>query len=239
MRREFSAGFIIFKRTRTGVRYLLLRQGVAYWNFPKGHIEKNESDLKAAFREVREETGLKHVVPFLGFKRHETYFFRKNKGAATRFKLVTYFLAEAARNEQVVISHEHETFGWFSFADALKTLRYRGSKLLLRDASRFLKTGLNPQAQKIYQLTQKIPAGKVTTYGEIARALKKPRLSRFVGMVLNRNTDPAIPCHRVVRYNGDVGGFNRGAQKKIALLKREGIIVKNGRVDLAKFDFHF
>ncbi|MDO8600293.1 MAG: methylated-DNA--[protein]-cysteine S-methyltransferase [bacterium] len=237
MKREFSAGFIIFKRTREGIRYLLLLHGGDYWNFPKGHVEKNESDIVAAFRETREETGLKRPTPVLGFKRYEKYFFRRGKKA--RFKLVVYFLAEVSPKENVRISHEHEEFSWFSFEKALKMLRYRESKRLIRDAHQFLKIGLDPLSQKIYTLTKKIPKGKVSTYGEIARVVGKPHISRFVGFVLNKNTDPVIPCHRVVKENGEVGGYNKGTPKKEALLKREGVLVERGRVDLARFLFHF
>ncbi len=237
-KREISAGFVVFKRSRKGRQYLLLYHGGNYWNFPKGHIEKNENDLRAAFRETREETGLKRIHQILGFKRYEKYFLRRS-GKGLVFKLVTYFIAEADGKERVRISDEHEGIGWFSFADALKKMNYKESRKVLQDAHEFLNVGLHPLAQKIYQLAKKIPAGKVTTYGEIAAALKKPRMSRFVGTVLNKNTDESIPCHRVVKQNGEIGGYNKGTIKKIAILKREGVIVENGRVDLLKFGFRF
>lgn len=240
VRREFSAGFIIFKRTRRSVRYLLLRHGGAYWNFPKGHIEKNESDLKAAFREVREETGLKRLRVIPGFKRYEKYFFRRDgEKTGARFKLVMYFLAEVKQEERVVISHEHEAFGWFSFADALKMVRYQESKRLISGARDFLKIGLNPAAQKIYTLTRKIPKGKVSTYGEIAAAIGKPYAARFIGNVLNKNTDPAIPCHRVIASDGTLGGYNKGVSRKVALLEKEGIEIEHNRIDLRRFLFRF
>lgn len=240
MRKEISAGFIIFKRTRSGIRYLLLRSGGNYWNFPKGHIEKNESDLKAAFREVHEETGLKRLCVIPGFKRYEKYFFRRaGKKTGARFKLVVYFLAEVKPEERVVISHEHEAFGWFSFADALKMVRYQESKRLISGARDFLKIGLNPAAQKIYTLTRKISKGKVSTYGEIARACGKPNAGRFAGFVLNKNTDPAIPCHRVIASDGTLGGYNKGVTRKAALLKKEGVIIINNRIDFRRFLFRF
>lgn len=234
--REISAGFVVFRQFRRGRQYLLLHHEGNYWNFPKGHIEKGEDNLKAAFRETREETGLKKIRQVLGFKRYEKYFLRRGKRKFV-FKLVIYFIAETSGKEKVHISDEHEGFGWFSFSDALQKLKYEESRTILRDAHAFLNIGLHPLAQNIYQLTKKIPEGTVTTYGEIAAALKKPRLSRFVGTVLNSNTDPAIPCHRVIRQNGEVGGYNKGTSKKIVLLKREGIMVKSGRVDILKFGY--
>lgn len=136
MKREFSAGFIVFKRTRAGVRYLLLHHGGAYWNFPKGHIEKNENDLQAAFRETREETGLKRIRHILGFKRYEKYFLRHN-GAVNAFKLVIYFLAESDGKETARVSDEHEAVGWFSFADALKKCAIKNQKICCETPMRF------------------------------------------------------------------------------------------------------
>jgi bis(5'-nucleosidyl)-tetraphosphatase len=238
MKKEISAGFIVFKRTRAGIRYLLLRHGGNYWNFPKGHIEKNENDLAAAIRETREETGLRRIRQILGFKRYEKYFLRRG-GMVDAFKLVIYFIAEADGKEKIRVSDEHEEIGWFSFADAMQKMKYKESKNLLRDAHAFLKIGLGVYAQKIYRLTQKIPNGRVSSYGEIARVIDKPHASRFVGFVLNKNTDPAIPCHRVIRENGDIGGYNKGTTKKIALLKREGVFVESGRADLRRHFFRF
>lgn len=89
--------------------------------------------------------------------------------------------------------------------------------------------------QKVLNLTKKIPRGKVTTYGEIARALKTS--PRTVGQALKRNTRPVvIPCHRVVCSDGSLGGY-RGklnSRRKISLLKKEGVLVKNNR--LKNFD---
>lgn len=237
MKREFSAGFIIFKRTRNGVRYLLLRHGNNYWNFPKGHIEKNESELVAAFRETREETGLRHLTPILGFRHYAKYFFRRN--AKARFKLVVYFLAEASPKETVRISSEHEAFDWFDFSEAVKMFRYHESQKLLFSARQFLKICRDPRAQKIYQLTRKIPKGKVSTYGEIARAIGQPNTSRFVGFVLHKNTDSAIPCHRVIASDGTLGGYNNGILRKTALLKKEGVIISGHRIDLSRFGIRF
>lgn len=85
--------------------------------------------------------------------------------------------------------------------------------------------------RKVYGATRKIPKGKVATYGQIAGFIGKPRAARAVGNVLNSNPfAPKIPCHRVVRSDGGVGGFAFGASKKIALLRKEGLRVKNGKV---------
>ena len=77
----------------------------------------------------------------------------------------------------------------------------------------------------------KIPRGKVSTYGRIARCIGSPRAGRAVGNALSKNPSPVtIPCHRVVRSDGLVGGYAGGQNKKIDLLRKEGITIRNGRI---------
>ncbi len=94
---------------------------------------------------------------------------------------------------------------------------------------------------KVYALCKKIPKGKVTTYREIGNALGgKGQIYRAVGAALNKNPFVLqVPCHRVVNSNGFVGGFVHGTNKKIQLLKKEGIKIKNKKIDLKKFLFRF
>ena len=83
----------------------------------------------------------------------------------------------------------------------------------------------------VYQKTRMVLRGRVTTYGQIARAIGKPRASRAVGNALNRNPYALIvPCHRVVRSDGKIGGFARGAKAKARILAKEGVEVKNGKI---------
>ena len=79
-------------------------------------------------------------------------------------------------------------------------------------------------ASKVLAATRKIPRGKTATYKEIAKLVDNQRAYRAVGNILNKNYDSKIPCHRVVRSDGKSGGYNRGAKKKLALLKKEGAI---------------
>ena len=76
-----------------------------------------------------------------------------------------------------------------------------------------------------------IPRGKVMTYGTIARRIDRPRAARAVGNALHRNPLPLlVPCHRVVRADGSLGGFGAGPAVKTALLAREGVPLCGGRV---------
>ena len=76
--------------------------------------------------------------------------------------------------------------------------------------------------EKVYEVVKKIPKGKTLTYKEVARLARRPKAFRAVGSILNKNYDKAIPCHRVVRSDGKTGGYNRGAENKRKILRREG-----------------
>jgi deoxyribonuclease V len=79
-----------------------------------------------------------------------------------------------------------------------------------------------------YDLVKQIPAGRVSTYGALAKALGDPIAARAVGVMLSQNPEPiTIPCHRVVNSDGTLGGFTNpnGVLEKIKLLKREGVKV--------------
>jgi methylated-DNA-[protein]-cysteine S-methyltransferase len=76
----------------------------------------------------------------------------------------------------------------------------------------------------VYDLLQRVPAGKVSTYGDLAKALGNPLASRQVGRILGRNPNPIkVPCHRVVMSDGKVGGYFYGSERKKELLEKEGI----------------
>ena len=86
--------------------------------------------------------------------------------------------------------------------------------------------------QAVYDIVSQIPSGKVSMYGEIAKAVGDIRAARAVGRILNENPRLIeIPCHRVVHSNGGVGGYRLGVKKKIELLKDEAIEVRDGKVE--------
>jgi O-6-methylguanine DNA methyltransferase len=86
-------------------------------------------------------------------------------------------------------------------------------------------------SELVWTATKKIPRGQVATYQQIARIIRRPQTARAVGNALNQNPyAPVVPCHRVVKSNGMVGGFASGTKKKIDLLKKEGIAIKAGKV---------
>ena len=90
----------------------------------------------------------------------------------------------------------------------------------------------------VYEFLKKIPKGKVTTYGIIARAVGHPRAARLVGNILHKNPYPVvIPCHRVVNRDGRLApafAFG-GMDVQARLLESEGVAVKDGYVNLRKY----
>ena len=94
--------------------------------------------------------------------------------------------------------------------------------------------------QRCYELLLQIPKGKVTTYREIAHELGI-KAYRAVGQAMNRNPNLVeVPCYRVVKSNGEVGGYAEGLSRKIELLRQEGVDVsESGRIDLSKFLYSF
>ncbi|MRN69547.1 MAG: methylated-DNA--[protein]-cysteine S-methyltransferase [Nitrosopumilales archaeon] len=86
--------------------------------------------------------------------------------------------------------------------------------------------------QDVYLLLSKIPPGKVSTYGDIAKALGHPKAARAIGRIIANNPNPiSIPCHRVVKSNGEIGGFAYGEQRKREILEKEGIKFQNRIVE--------
>ncbi len=88
--------------------------------------------------------------------------------------------------------------------------------------------------QKVLKIVSQIPKGQVLTYKQVAQKAGSPRAWRAVGNILNRNyrerkwqlplteTKP-IPCHRVIRSDGQIGGYAKGQEAKEKLLKKEGV----------------
>ena len=83
-----------------------------------------------------------------------------------------------------------------------------------------------PFQKKVWQALTEIPKGKTLTYKELARRIGRPRAIRAVANAVGRNPlAPLIPCHRVIRSDGAIGGYSGkgGVKAKIKLLKKEGL----------------
>ena len=82
-----------------------------------------------------------------------------------------------------------------------------------------------------YYLVRQIPAGRVSTYGAVAKALGNKGYARAVGKYMNKNPDAdTMPCFKIVKSDGSLGGFGLGIDDKIRRLKKDGIEVKDGKI---------
>jgi 8-oxo-dGTP pyrophosphatase MutT (NUDIX family) len=139
-KRQVVAGFVVFRRTEDGIKYLLLYKRGSYWNFPKGHFEEGEESMATALRETEEETGIKpselRIIP--GFKAFEKFAFRA--GNERIHDTVILFLAETRRAEVRISPREHSGFGWFTYQDAIATVgkKYLATKHVLKQAHDFI-----------------------------------------------------------------------------------------------------
>jgi len=132
MKHENSAGVIIFYQDEEP--YFLLLKYPTYWGFAKGWIEPGEDAQDAAIRETKEEAGiLVNLIP--GFKKEQRWFYM-NKEKEKVSKHAVFFLAEISENEaeKVKISFEHEGFAWLSFEEAMKKLKIRNNREMLKKA---------------------------------------------------------------------------------------------------------
>lgn len=101
---------------------------------------------------------------------------------------------------------------------------------MMPDKETKMRTSKPIRDSDVYNLLLKIPPGKVSTYGDIARALGNPSASRMIGRILGKNPNPLkVPCHRIVMSDGRVGGYAYGIAKKRQLLENEGVsLLANG-----------
>ena len=144
IKRQRSAGSIIYRTVREGVLFLLLFHSGKYWNFPKGKIENEKENVwDTAIREIEEETGLtKQNLYFRrGFKTTEQYTFTERKQKIT--KHVTYFLAESKKTNIIISPREHRGYGWFTYQEAISFLKHKNARRNLKEAYDFIqKTGV-------------------------------------------------------------------------------------------------
>ena len=144
---EKSVGAVIFRRTKYGVKFLLLDHGGNYWNYPKGHVEKGENEEQTLKREVEEETGM-HQLEIIHDFRHKNHYFyrakrqekakRKKAGRAINIvKTVVYYLVEAKDNA-VKLSDEHVGYTWLDYEKALEKVTYKSSQKILSKAWKIL-----------------------------------------------------------------------------------------------------
>lgn len=143
---EVSVGGVIFFEAIKRL-YLLLeyerindKEGKhKYWDFPKGHVEKEETELDTLFREIKEETNLEKLDLVLSFKEKIKYFFKKDNNLIN--KEVIYYLLKS-NTKEVKLSFEHNNFKWVDYKEALSMIDFKNSKDILKKSESFLNNSL-------------------------------------------------------------------------------------------------
>ena len=132
---ETSAGAVVFRITPEGPRYLLLQYGWGHWDFPKGHMEKGETEEQTVLRELEEETGITEIRLIENFREiiEYTYQRRRTPGATKSTKVVYFYLVET-HTETIRLSHEHKAFAWLPIDEAVRHTTYDNSRNLLMKA---------------------------------------------------------------------------------------------------------
>jgi 8-oxo-dGTP pyrophosphatase MutT (NUDIX family) len=135
MKNERSAGAVIFRKNNKTM-YLLLEYAMGHWDFPKGNIEKGETEEETIKREVKEETGIGDLKITKDFREVISYFY-KLKGELVSKKVV-FYLAET-KTFKIRLSFEHKGYKWLPFKEAVEKLTFKNAKEILKKADAFLK----------------------------------------------------------------------------------------------------
>jgi bis(5'-nucleosidyl)-tetraphosphatase len=143
--KESSAGVLLFRQAKKR-EYLLLLYEEGHWDFPKGHIEKGETEQETAIRELKEETGITLSGFVEGFSEELHYFYTRNHNTVS--KKVVFFLGQT-KQKGVTLSFEHTAYKWLAYEEALKKLTYKNAQEILKKSEAFLKNHCPPQSLRL------------------------------------------------------------------------------------------
>ena len=132
-RYEKSCGAVIFNEYRNKVKFLLVKNRNAnHWGFPKGHIERGETESQTAIREIKEETGLQINI-IHGFREISDYY---SFGSAK--KRVVFFLAKSKTWKINLQVEELESYLWATYEEAVSLFEFKNNVIVLKRAVNFL-----------------------------------------------------------------------------------------------------
>lgn len=134
MKREKSCGIIVFTRIGGVIKYVIIKSINGVYGFPKGHIEKNETEIQTALREVSEEVGLSPII-IDGFKEIVEYYIP----FIDVQKEVIYFLGEYKDQNIVFQREELISAELMTFNEAIEVFTHENNKELLKKADLFIK----------------------------------------------------------------------------------------------------
>ena len=135
MRKQKSAGIVLFRNVSNKNEFLLLNYPQGHWDFVKGKVEEDETPHETALRETKEETGISDIEFIDGFEESVEYDFRFKKEDI--HKKVIFFLAKTDE-KNIKLSHEHNDYIWLEYNDALKKTTFENAKNVLTKANKFL-----------------------------------------------------------------------------------------------------
>ena len=124
---------------KEGREYLLLHYPGGHFDFPKGHVEKDETERETALRELKEETGIEKITWIEGYREKIHYIYRRTENLMS--KDVIFFLART-RQKKIKLSFEHKGSVWLPYKEAHEKLTFKTAKDLLKKAEKFLKRGM-------------------------------------------------------------------------------------------------
>jgi len=138
MKFEKSCGVVIYREIGKNIEFLSVSAiNDGHWGFPKGHVEKDESEQRTAIREVKEETGLE-VILINGFRVSVEYLIKNEKIKEDIIKQVVFFLAKVGNQSIHIQLDEIKDYKWQSYLNTYQTLTYKTSKDVLKRAFEFI-----------------------------------------------------------------------------------------------------
>lgn len=146
--KDQSFGVIPVRRQNGEYQYLLVQHHAGHWAFPKGHAENGETDLQAARRELREETGISNVILLEDVSLAETYYFRR--GDQTVSKKVRYFPGVVKDCIVHIQAAEIKAYRWVNAEGAFSLITFGESRRLLTEAKQYL----DEHRERVEQLLQ-------------------------------------------------------------------------------------
>jgi 8-oxo-dGTP pyrophosphatase MutT (NUDIX family) len=131
---EKSCGAVIFFKAEK-VSYLLLQYEAGHWDFVKGNVEPNETEIDTVLRELKEETGIVATKPLDGFRERIQYFYRR-QGETIQKEVVFYLIH--SDTQKIELSFEHVGYIWLDYQHTLEKLTFKNARDVLQKANAFL-----------------------------------------------------------------------------------------------------